>query len=231
VVDKIRVLIVAGIAAGVVMIGLGSRAAMLILRLTSPARVHGVESDDGFTIGEVTLGGTYNLMMLGAAIGIIGAGTYLMVCRWLIGPLWFRRATTGLAAAVVGGSMLVHSDGIDFNVLEPKWLAISLFVLLPGVFGTFIGSFVDAVNRSESWTRVGTRRWVLPLICIACFPLSIVTLMLSIIVLLACVVVDISGGARLLRKIPAYGVIVRAAWMTIAAVGLVALIGDIVSLA
>ena len=39
---------------------------MLVLRITSPDSVHGIESDDGFTIGQVTLGGTYNLMQLGA---------------------------------------------------------------------------------------------------------------------------------------------------------------------
>ena len=150
--DGLRVLIVGGVPAGVVLVGVGSRVAMLVLRLTSPDRVRGITSDDGFTIGEVTLGGTYNLLALGAATGIIGAGAYLMVSRWLIGPIWFRRITTGLASAVVVGSMLVHPDGIDFTALRPVWLAIGLFVLLPGLFGTFIGSAVDAVKRPGSWT-------------------------------------------------------------------------------
>ncbi|HEY7626101.1 MAG TPA: hypothetical protein VH761_03495, partial [Ilumatobacteraceae bacterium] len=69
-----RVIVVGGVATGAVVVGLGSRLAMLILRLTSPHRVRGVTSDDGFVIGRVTLGGTYNLMQLGAAVGVIGAG-------------------------------------------------------------------------------------------------------------------------------------------------------------
>ncbi|MEX2252307.1 MAG: hypothetical protein WD895_09595 [Acidimicrobiia bacterium] len=124
-----RVLIVAGIPVGVLVAGVGSRLAMLLIRVTSPDRVVGVTSDDGFTIGEVTLGGTYNLLLLGAAVGVIGAGAYQMVAPWLIGPIWFRRLTTGLASAAVVGSMLVHADGIDFTLLKPTWLAIGLIAV------------------------------------------------------------------------------------------------------
>lgn len=34
------------------------------------------------------------------------------VSRWLIGPLWFRRLTTGVAATAVVGSMLVLSCAV-----------------------------------------------------------------------------------------------------------------------
>ena len=52
---------------------------MLLLRLTSPDRVNGIRSDDDFVIGRFTLSGTYNLLMLGAAVGIVGAGVYRLV--------------------------------------------------------------------------------------------------------------------------------------------------------
>ena len=87
--EGFRVLIVGGISAGVILIGVGSRLAMLLLRVTSPDSVRGVESDDGFIMGRVTLAGTYNLLMLGASVGIIGAAAYLLVAPWLIGPKWF----------------------------------------------------------------------------------------------------------------------------------------------
>lgn len=57
----------------VVVVGVGSRLAMFVLRLTSPDNAHGVVNDDGFVIGQVTLSGTYNLLNLGAAVGVIGA--------------------------------------------------------------------------------------------------------------------------------------------------------------
>ena len=227
---KMRVIIVAGISAGALLIGVGSRVAMLILRVTSPDSVHGVESDDGFTIGEVTLGGTYNLLVLGAAVGIIGAIAYMCVAPWLIGPTWFRRLTTGLASAAVVGSMLVHADGIDFTVLKPTWLAIGLFVALPCLFGTLIGAFVDAVQRPDSWTARGRRRWILPLVGVVCFPATLFFLVLALILLVVWVVVKNAGLVRLVRRIPAHTLVIRSLWLLIAIAGLVALVADITEL-
>src|SRR5262245_36951021 len=96
--EGMRVTVVAGIGTGIVVVGLGSRLAMMILRVTSPDHVVGVESDDGFEIGKLTLSGTYNLVQLGAAVGIIGALAYRLVARYLLGPRWFRYLTVGLAS-------------------------------------------------------------------------------------------------------------------------------------
>jgi hypothetical protein len=69
----------AGIPIGVLVGGLGSRLAMLLLRATSPSTVIGMTSDDGFEIGRFTFAGTYNLFNLGAVVGVIAAATYLAV--------------------------------------------------------------------------------------------------------------------------------------------------------
>ncbi len=225
--EKMRILIVAGIPAGALLVGVGSRVAMLVLRLTSPDTVRGVKSDDGFVIGQVTLKGTYDLVGIGAVVGIIGAAAYMLVAPWLIGPLWFRRATTGIASAVVVGSMLVHSNGIDFNVLKPTWLAIALFVALPGLFGTLIGAFVDSVRRPDSWTRRGRRRWVLALLCVICFPITVLPLAFALIVVLVWHIITEAGLVRLVRRAPGYALVVRSVWVLIALAGLRALVADI----
>lgn len=226
VIEGLRVLIVGGIPAGVILVGLGSRLAMLLLRLTSPERARGVTSDDGFTIGQVTLAGTYNLLLIGAAVGIIGAVAYQLVAPWLIGPSWFRRLTTGLASGAVAGSMLVHADGIDFTLLQPTWLAIGLFIALPALFGTLIGVAVDAVARHGNWTTMGRRQWLLPVILVACFPPVVV------FVLVAAMIVGVRvlfGDITLVQRVRAarvYAFAVRSVWMLIAVAGLVALIND-----
>jgi hypothetical protein len=127
---------------------------------------------DGVTVGvlvagRVTLGGTYNLLVLGAVVGVIGAGVYRLVGPRLIGPLWFRRLTVALACAAVVGSMLVHDDGIDFHRLTPQWLAIGLFVALPAAFGWAIGA---AVDRSRSASSSGSRALGVPILLVVCFP-------------------------------------------------------------
>lgn len=226
-IEEMRVLIVAGIPVGVLVAGVGSRLAMLLLRITSPDRVIGITSDDGFTIGQITVGGTYNLLLLGATVGIIGAGAYQMVAPWLIGPTWFRRLTTGLASAAVVGSMLVHADGIDFTLLKPTWLAIGLFVALPGVFGILIGSTVDAVSKPDSGTVQGRRRWLLPLIAVGCFPLTVLILIFAFAVVGFWVVVREPTLTRRLRGIPSYRLAARSFWLLVAIAGLVALVRDI----
>jgi hypothetical protein len=224
--EEMRILIVAGIPVGVLVAGVGSRLAMLLLRVTSPDSVLGVTSDDGFTIGRFTAEGSYNLLMLGALIGIIGAGVYQMVAPWLLGPNWFRLLTTGLASAAVVGSMLVHSDGIDFRILKPTWLAIGLFVALPGVFGILIGPAVDAIRKPNSWTVQGRRRWLLPVIALVCFPFIVPFL----IVPLALVAIWAAIPLTRPQRRASFSLGVRSIWLLIAVAGLLALLNDIRSL-
>jgi hypothetical protein len=227
VLERLRVIVVAGIVVGVTVGGLGGRVAMLVLRLTSPDHVRGVTSDDGFTIGRVTLGGTYGLLLIGAAVGIIGAATYRVVAPWLIGPLWFRRLTTGAAAGAVVGSMLLHGDGVDFTLLKPTWLAIALFVALPALFGAAIGAAVDRVASPGSWTATGRRRWLLPAVLVACFPLTIVFVLFAGAVLVVWVALQTTGVTDRAHGSLVVGLVVRGAWSAIAVAGLFALLRDI----
>jgi hypothetical protein len=221
---QVRILIVAGIPTGVLVAGMGSRLAMLVLRLTSPESVLGVTSDDGFEIGRFTLGGTYNLLVLGAVVGVIGAGAYMAVRPWLLGPAWFRRCTVSAASGVVAGSMLIHADGIDFRVLKPTWLAVGLFVALPTLFGVVTSVATDRVAAIAA--PAGWRRWVVPIVLVVAFPLAIVAAGIATIVLAVWTPVrrglESTGGPP---KVARLGV--RAAWLMIAFVGLAALVRDI----
>lgn len=226
--ERLWILIVAGVPTGVIVAGVGSRLTMLVLRLTSPDGVDGVTSDDGFEIGRFTLGGTYNLLVLGAAVGVIGAAAYRAVAPWLLGPVWFRRSTVAAASGVVVGSMLVHADGIDFHVLKPLWLAVGLFVALPAAFGAAIAVAMDRIAQRPLPT--GRRRWVIPVLLVAAFPLVIPFVAIAAIVLTAWVpirrAVAASGGLSTV-----VGLAIRAAWLAVAVLGLVALVGDVQALA
>lgn len=230
VLEELRVLIVAGVPVGVLVVGIGSRLAMLVLRLTSPDHVNGIRSDDDFVIGRFTLSGTYNLLMLGAALGIVAAGFYRLVSRWLIGPTWFRRVTTALAAGAVGGSILVHADGVDFRVLKPTWLAIALFVAVPAVFGWLIGPVVDHVRRPESWTRIGRRRWALPFAALVPFPFAAIPALLAMGVIALLVAIGEAESITRLRASTSYALVVRGIWLGIAVLGLLALLEDVVEI-
>lgn len=222
------VVLVAGIPTGVVVAGLGSRLAMLVLRLTSSPSVKGVTSDDGFEIGRLTMSGTYNLLLLGAAVGVIGALAYRAVAPWLLGPCWFRRATVSAGSGVVVGSMLVHDEGIDFHLLTPQWLAISLFVALPALFGLAIASAVDRVSAVQAPTR--WRRWRLPAVLVVAFPLAIPIVVIALAVTIGRVGLQRRFGTAD-RQPLALGLVVRSAWLAIAVFGLAALVADVRALA
>src|SRR5207247_2165450 len=133
----------AGACSGLIAGGVGGRLAMLALRLTSADSVRGIVSDDGFVIGRVTLGGTFSLLAVGTAFGLLGGFVHRLVAPWLIGPAWFRRFTTATGCGVVVGAMLIHRDGVDFTALTPHWFAVALFVAVPGLYGALIGPVQD----------------------------------------------------------------------------------------
>jgi len=135
------------------LIGLLFRLGMLALRLDRPETA-GVVSDDGFVIGRFTLFGTYNLFMLGGALGAMGAAAYIAVQPHLVGPRWIRVVTVGATAMVLGGATAIHEDGVDFTVLDPG-LGVAVFLAIPLLAGLATPVVVDFVARRES----GIARW------------------------------------------------------------------------
>lgn len=50
--------------------------------------------------------------------------------------------------------MFVQSAGIDFFLLEPRWLAIALFIALPGLYGAATSVLAERLlNREASAVR------------------------------------------------------------------------------
>lgn len=230
VLDELRVLVIAGVTLGVLIGGVGGRLAMYLLRVTSPDHVIGLPSDDGFRIGEFTVGGTYNLLAVGAAIGLVGAAVYKAVSHWLIGPRWFRHVTAGAASGAVIGSMLIHDDGIDFLLLKPTWLAVGLFIAIPAAFGLLIGPAVDAVTPRRP-SSMSYRRWyAVPVVLLALFALFPPTLFIALIsglVLLVWIPARQSEPVSRWRRQPWYGLGIRAGWLAVAVAGLLVLLKDI----
>jgi hypothetical protein len=141
-----------GVLVGLLVVGPLARAAMFVLRLTSTDAVRGVTSDDGFTIGRFDLLDTLGLIgQAGLTCGVL-AFVY-SVCRGAIARPATRIGLWTLVCATVGGALLVHSDGIDFRLLEPLWLAVGLFVALPAVAGVAVALAVDRVHAMTEPSR------------------------------------------------------------------------------
>jgi hypothetical protein len=46
----------------------------------------------------------------------------------------------------------VHTDGVDFRVLDPLWLTVGLFVLIPGLWGATVVLGTERLLRSDNLT-------------------------------------------------------------------------------
>jgi hypothetical protein len=161
--------IIVGAVAGAVIGGLGGRLAMRVLFLTSDESVKGVTSDDGFEIGRFTLSDTIGLVIVTTFIGVIAALLYL-VARPFVVPL--GRAAVPLIAVfygTLGGAMMVHRDGVDFNLLEPALLAIVLFVAICAGFGAVVAGLVNGAATEGSWAQRAPR-WLLAAMLVLLFP-------------------------------------------------------------
>src|SRR5436190_2557 len=143
-----------GFLAGVLIGGVGGRIAMLVLRLTSDPGLHGVSTDDGFTIGRVSAQ-TIFLLGVTAGLGIAGGLLYLAVRRWV--PAAWRIPSSIVFFALVGGAGVVGPSEVDFSLLSPLPLAIALFVAIPAAYGAAMPWLTERLVREGSILRRG--RW------------------------------------------------------------------------
>lgn len=153
----------AGATAGVLVGGVGGRLAMLLIARLNP-QATGRMSDDGFRMGTFTLAGTFSLLTTGLLLGLFAAILYAVLHPLMIGPRWFRLLSISLGPAVVVGSLLVHTDGVDFTLLQPAALAIALFVALPGLAVLVLAVLAERWLREDAWPARAPAWAVLPVL-------------------------------------------------------------------
>jgi len=115
---------------------------MFVLAELNPEE-KGVLTDDGVPIGQFTVSGTMNLLIITTVIGVIGGLVFLALRGLRFGPRWFRVLSMPVGATIVVGSMLVHSDGVDFTLLQPLWLAVAMTLAVPFLYTLLVAFLAD----------------------------------------------------------------------------------------
>ena len=159
---RLGVAALAGGIAGLVAGGIGGRLFMLVLARLNP-RATGVLSDDGFIMGRFTAAGTLNLLLAGTIFGVIGGLVWVAIRGLRFGPMWWRRVSMPLGATLVIGSMMVHSDGVDFVLLDPPLVAVALTLSIPLVATILVTWLGDRWIGSDQtfWQRMpATVAWI-----------------------------------------------------------------------
>ena len=182
----------AGAWAGLLVGGVGGRLAMFVLRVTSPDYVRGVKSDDDFEIGRFSFDTVFLLGLTTIAGALVGVG-FVAIRRAL--PVGWRVWSWTLVGATVGGSLILHADGVDFNLLEPGWLAVAMFVAIPAAGAALMAIWVE---RWDRWWLTDRRR-------------TIATALPTVLLVPLIVPVLVAAGAVVLVAVAAQSGTVRAA--------------------
>jgi hypothetical protein len=152
-----------GVLLGLLVGGVGGRLAMLLLARLNPEAT-GVTSDDGFRIGQFTLPDTLNLLLVGTAFGLVGSAVYAVLRGLMTGPRWFQVLSVAGGPAIVVGAAIVHPDGVDFRLLHPTWLAIGLFVAIPGCYAALLTALAERLVAADGWAMRTRLAYVAPLL-------------------------------------------------------------------
>jgi hypothetical protein len=176
---RVAVALLSGMVTGALVGGVGGRLTMLVLRLTSSSSLYGTRTDDNFLIGRFSRSSLF-LLALTAALGAVGGIFYLMARGWV--PRRARPWAMGTLSCLVGGSLVVEPGRPDFSVLEPLWLAVVLFLALPGVYGVLVALVIEALLDRSS--PAAERQWWAAALAVAllvlCGPPGIILLCLML---------------------------------------------------
>lgn len=133
----VRWLLIRGLSAvgaGVLVLGVGGRLVMLLSRLLHPDAV-GRLTENGNRVGDVTLGGTFGLLVFGGLASGLAAGVvWALTAEWVPRRWW----AVGLATTALGSPFLIDPDNRDFLILDPPVVDLALLLALLFGFGVVL---------------------------------------------------------------------------------------------
>ena len=140
----------AGFIAGLLVVGLGGRLVMRVLAATSGAGAQGRFTDAGERVGEITLGGSIGFFIFaGLLIPLASSLVFIPLRRILPRPAWISGSLFGLLLlATFGVGDPLSPDNVDFVILSPTWLAVTLVCVTALLFGVTFSAIVARLDAT-----------------------------------------------------------------------------------
>ena len=197
----------AGFLCGMVALGIGSRLAMRIVALLASDADQGTLTDAQAIVGDITVGGTIFLTLLGGAVGAVGGLLYLAIHRRLAWAGRWRGVAFGALLLAIFGSTLIESSNPDFDGLGIPIVNVAIFAALFVSFGVLIAPVYDNLQRAVAAPSRTSTGYLLFAAQAAGMLLSLPATLLVIAVLLA----GASDRGLIALAIPAFFVYVLVA--------------------
>ena len=152
----------AGLAAGLVVGGLGGRIAMRISgAMTDPGLASFARTENGNAIGEITLGGTFAMFVFGAMVPSLAAGVLYGALRPWLAPLGaWRGPALGLALLALGGSLILEPTNFDFQRFGSPQVNVLTFATLIVLLGVAVAWTAEMLERRTARERYRFLPWI-----------------------------------------------------------------------
>ena len=145
----------AGMIAGAIVGGVGGRIAMRVTGFVAGPSVAGVTTTNGNRVGEITLGGTIGVLLVGVALGVLGGLVYAVVEPWLRRLRPWQGVVFGVFLLVAAGISVLDPVNSDFSRFGSAPLNVAMFGALFLLFGILIAWVFDRLPAiaAQSATR------------------------------------------------------------------------------
>ena len=146
---------IAGVASGVIVGGIGGRVLMRIAAITADR--DGFRTENGFRIGDVTAGGTIELVIfVGIFGGVIGAIAYLISEPWLEWTGRWHAPAFALVLLATASKGVLEPENIDFPLLGNEELNVAMFIALFVGFAFLFRWRASSPEARRSWQNGST---------------------------------------------------------------------------
>lgn len=124
----------AGLVVGVLVAGVGGRLVMRLAALLVPA-ADGAFTENGNRIGDITVGGTVTLLVLGLFFGVVAGSLWVTIRAFLPRSMPARVALSLPVAVALGTTILIEPSNSDFAILGRDPLVVASLVVLVALVG------------------------------------------------------------------------------------------------
>ena len=152
--------VMSGAIAGGVAGGLGSRVAMRIAGSLSEGATRAVQTQDGNTVGSMSVGGTIFLVIFAALIGIAGGILYMPFRALVPTHPRYTGALYGASLLFIFGFVIMDKGNPDYRTFGSPAMNIGTFSACYVLFGIIIAPIAEWLNTAlPEWPMASAIRW------------------------------------------------------------------------